>query len=642
MSPGSGKQRQQDQDHGRAHGHEHDEHQHQHQHQRHHHHYHHVPKVVTVERIIIVALLLFRVFYDGFVPPTYAVDYHNKSSNGTTGSVVETVGLEDGDDCSDNGGSSSNVNSRISSSSSSSSGLATTSDPIELEEGELDDGNDNHIKTALLRQGEPGSSSSPGTIHTGADVDTTTAEKEEGGGAWYRNSVVQFPIFDKSKAIISSRIEDHEIYERQVEMMASSRGNLERPGPVRLGERLPCPVPLPTDTDLTANHTTNHQFFDYHSSLNSSSSSSSNKNEHNNLRGSSTSDTAAASTSYQQVPSSQITVIFTGSARYCHPKLNLINAVWDTHVKYLKGFEHMPVIFALDGYGDVGYNQVKARKAKAAAAQNISLEGSNYEQFKYDLQNKYPNSQFLILNDNVGQRELVQRAIMKVTTPIVYVAQDDFGLRKPIDGDSVAVTMMNAALGYNNVRYILLAKNYRGGQKRHYSFYGPNQESALAPNVPLPQHDMEKVYPYLHLPKEDGDGGNATSTTTANSVITSPTNYNGDNNMSLSSLVLDPGSVCLPHFSRRIGFYSDNNHFALTELYSKYLIPKASSAKFLEDIHTVPALKTPELWGRYYGTHQYANYQMLDHLDGRDLQWCDDEKTGNWTVPDEEPAKYNE
>jgi hypothetical protein len=118
----------------------------------------------------------------------------------------------------------------------------------------------------------------------------------------------------------------------------------------------------------------------------------------------------------------------------------------------------------------------------------------------------------------VGQRELVQRAIARVKTPIVYVAQDDFSLLQPVDGDSIAITMMNSLLGYNNVRYILLAKSYRGGQPRHYMFYGPNMQAPTA-NAPLTIEEEQKVYPVReHVP------------------------------------LFDPCSVCLlPDYSRKVG-----------------------------------------------------------------------------------------
>ena len=358
-------------------------------------------------------------------------------------------------------------------------------------------------------------------------------------------SVIRFPAWNTAKAIATPQVQDHEVYLHQL----NHSGSNASASVAVLGERLPCPVPLPLDPTNTTNH---HNY---------------------------------SQNDQQPSPSSQITAIFTGSARYCHPHLDLMQAVWDSHEKYMRGFESMPVLFALDGFGDVGYNRVKMRKAAVAAAHNISLQDEKYVEFKRRLREKYPRAQFMALEENVGQRELVKRAIARVKTPIVYVAQDDFGLVKPVDAESIAVTMINSGLGYNNVRYILLAKRYGGANKRHYKFYGPNMQAPAA-NAPLSREDELKVYPDREPP------------------------------------LFDTSSVCLPEYSRKVGFYSDNNHFALTELYSKYLLPRASKAKFLEDIHTNPALKQARLWGRYYGTHQYATHQVLDHLDGRDLKWC--------------------
>ena len=122
---------------------------------------------------------------------------------------------------------------------------------------------------------------------------------------------IPFPSFDPLKSMASPNIEDHEIYHRQLELAKQGSGSAAA---TTLGGRLPCP---------TTNTNTNTTHFDYHK--------------------------AANNTNFQQIPSSQITVLFTGSARYCHPKLNLINAVWDTHLKYLQGFQSMPVMFAMDG-----------------------------------------------------------------------------------------------------------------------------------------------------------------------------------------------------------------------------------------------------------------------------------------------------
>lgn len=178
-----------------------------------------------------------------------------------------------------------------------------------------------------------------------------------------------------------------------------------------------------------------------------------------------------------------------------------------------------------------------------------------------------------------------------ITTPIVYLAQDDFALNVNVDAKKVVRTMLNAAMGYNNVRYVLLAKYYRA--KLPTSFY---LQRGLSPNATarFTTDETAQVYP------PDADQSRLQA--------------------------YDYASVCLDdHVTHKVGFFSDNNHFALTELYTKFLLPTnhRKGNKFVEDTHQSLAIHRPQDWGRYYGSHQYnVNEEVLIHLDGRDLKWC--------------------
>lgn len=280
---------------------------------------------------------------------------------------------------------------------------------------------------------------------------------------------------------------------------------------------------------------------------------------------------------------STITAIFTGSARFCHPTLDIIDAVMESHREFMHGFEEILLVFALDGFGDISDES----KKKHATKYNISIEEPKYLEYKRRLREKYPQAKFLELEKNVGQRAMLVYAISQVTTPIVYVAQDDFGLKAHVDAFAIATSMLNSILGYNNVRYVLLPKFNRTkqNQKRYWNFA---HQSNIAPSASAP----------LTMREEQLIHGND------------------------APPFFSPSSVCLPSTAVKVGFNSDNNHFALTELYSKYLLPRASKYKFVENVHTELSLLNPRLWGRYYGSHQYAVTPVLEHLDGRDLKWC--------------------
>ena len=307
-----------------------------------------------------------------------------------------------------------------------------------------------------------------------------------------------------------------------------------------------------------------------------------------------------------------MTIIFTFSARYCHPDLRLFAQVWDSHVQHMPLFLEMPKQFVFDGFGDAATSSANSgghrdqRDSAATANQhNISLSLERYQDFQQRLEvfvrnatrasDNLPSLRFYQSPINVGPVTLLQTILPTIATPLVYVGQDDFALNVTLDTQGVVATMLNAAMGYNHVRYLLLAKDYPKSRLPK-TFFGHPRGSAPAADAPLKAVELDLVFPNHH-------------TATSNPP----------------HLKWKASSICLPPSARKVGFFSDNNHFALTELYAKYLLPISHSrgSVFMEQAHQRMALSQPQLWGQYYGSHQYTvDEQVLVHLDGRDLKWC--------------------
>lgn len=266
-----------------------------------------------------------------------------------------------------------------------------------------------------------------------------------------------------------------------------------------------------------------------------------------------------------------VTIIFTFSARYCNPDLRLFQMVWESHAKHLPSFLSMPKLFVFDGFGDsaVGHHGQQI-SAKIAQEQNQDLDEHRYKEFKRRLK-EFVNQQQQNFNStinqfweeefNVGPVKLLSKVMPTVTTPIVYVGQDDFALNVTLNTQSIVRTMVNAAMGYNNVRYILLAKDYPKS-RLPYSFYGQRGVSPSA-KIPLTQDEIQKIY----------------------------------KNNPQHKIQWNHSSICLHHQARKVGFFSDNNHFALTELYTKFLLPVnlKNSDKFVELSHQYMSINNPVL-----------------------------------------------
>lgn len=177
-----------------------------------------------------------------------------------------------------------------------------------------------------------------------------------------------------------------------------------------------------------------------------------------------------------------MTIIFTFSARYCNPDLQLFTQVWDSHVQHMPLFLGLPKHFVFDGFGDIattsansGGHRDQRDSATAANQQKISLSLERYGEFQQRLEafvrkatqepvgrenDNPPTLTFYPSPTNVGPVTLLRTIIPTVTTPIIYVAQDDFALNIALDTQGIMTTMLNAAVGYNHVRYLLLAKDY--------------------------------------------------------------------------------------------------------------------------------------------------------------------------------------
>jgi len=206
--------------------------------------------------------------------------------------------------------------------------------------------------------------------------------------------------------------------------------------------------------------------------------------------------------------------------------------------------------------------------AQLAQKENVSLDADRYQQFQSRLE------EFMVEQNqtrvsiqkmpvNMGPVQLLSRVLPTVATPIIYLAQDDFALNVTIETGKVVRTMLNAAMGYDNVRYVLLAKDYPKS-RMPVSFYGKKGESPPA-KMPLTDAEIARVHP------SHEDYANRVSS------------FNYD-------------SVCLDsNATRKVGFYSDNNHFALTELYTKFLLPwnRDQDHKFVEQGHQRTAMQVP-------------------------------------------------
>ena len=111
------------------------------------------------------------------------------------------------------------------------------------------------------------------------------------------------------------------------------------------------------------------------------------------------------------------------------------------------------------------------------------------------MQVKYPQAKILELEENVGQRAMLVHAISQVKTPIVYVAQDNFGLKARVDATVIVTSMLNSIMGYNSVRYILLPKfNRTNKNKKRYWNFAHQGNTAPSVYAPLTMREEKIIY----------------------------------------------------------------------------------------------------------------------------------------------------
>lgn len=174
----------------------------------------------------------------------------------------------------------------------------------------------------------------------------------------------------------------------------------------------------------------------------------------------------------------------------------------------------------------------RLKKLSQAEDMDLHINETNYNAFQKAVQdflrhqNESPPKVVIErMNRPIGPVESLSQIIQSIQTPIIYLAQDDFGLRININTTRIATTMINAARGYNNVRHILLGWGNSGKK-----LFFVNSTASSAKSMPL-----------LMEVEEAGWSQRA------------------------SSFVVE--SVCLDEslLPYRVQFFCDHNHFALTE-----------------------------------------------------------------------------
>ena len=221
---------------------------------------------------------------------------------------------------------------------------------------------------------------------------------------------------------------------------------------------------------------------------------------------SSTTNSAWDYTSFAPVvEEDEITVIFTFSARYCNPDLRLFQSVWHSHILYMPLFSFMPKVLAFDGFGDVGAvtNNLQIAKAKRANRSGVALDPEAYASFQQSLVKWLTHEQNQTkvavkrMSTNLGPVEMLSKVLPTISTPIIYLAQDDFALNVHVNSKKIIRTMLNAAMGYNNVRYVLLAKQYAAQWGRTFYLQNGRRASGISPNAttPFTPDEISKLYP---------------------------------------------------------------------------------------------------------------------------------------------------
>jgi hypothetical protein len=282
---------------------------------------------------------------------------------------------------------------------------------------------------------------------------------------------------------------------------------------------------------------------------------------------------------------SQVTVIVLGMARMCHPSIALFRKIWFTHEKYMDGFTRLQRIVVLDGFGDVRLDEKNKNLTDV-------INETDYEEFKRRLRlylsdkNRTDTGKIVIteLTEHGGLLGAMRSVLPMIKTPIIYVAQDDLGITHTIPTIGVIDTMLECIAGRNPARFILLNKRQNGRATRIDDFFGAWEAG--------------------------------------NSPITNTLILNGAPN---KSITVDPSSIHVPLM--RTKRWSDNNHFALTNDYTHFILPEIRNAKkWVDSYHQTHLWRHPEDWYQY-GTHLLGE-QMEDayifHFSGRDPVWCNE------------------
>jgi hypothetical protein len=285
---------------------------------------------------------------------------------------------------------------------------------------------------------------------------------------------------------------------------------------------------------------------------------------------------------------SEITVIFLGMARICGSSIGMFRKVWETHERYLEGFSSIQRIVVLDGFGDARLDERRRGENRTAEE---ALNSTAYDEFKERLvgtyladRNQTGNIMVLELREHGGLLGSMKAALAAVSTPIIYVTQDDLGLTHMVPTVGVVKTMLGALDGHNPVRFVLLNKRPNGWATRLDNFYGEWE--------------------------------------TGNSTITNEEVLSGAPN---KAIPLDPATIHVPLM--RTKRWSDNNHFAFKDDYlNVYLENIKPGRKWVDSSHQGLLSTNPEKWPQY-GAHLLGELHeeaYIYHYNGRDMKWCNE------------------
>lgn len=133
-----------------------------------------------------------------------------------------------------------------------------------------------------------------------------------------------------------------------------------------------------------------------------------------------------------QTNAASTTFIMASNWRECGPNVKLFEKVTRSYEDNMKGFDQMPKLFLYDGY------------------KGPEKEHANFETLLHNVSNLlksnnkfYSRARLVAMPQKVGLTKMLIEALKEVTTPFVFIAQDDFSVTNvSIDADSVARAMM--------------------------------------------------------------------------------------------------------------------------------------------------------------------------------------------------------